>query len=333
MADYIGIKGINIPSLASDPSNPVSGQLWYNTASATLKGYGTQGTGAWASGGTMVSNPINLAGAGHNQSAALAFGGVASGTSSPMLNTVTSYNGTSWTSVPASLNTARKDLSGTGTQTAAMAAAGSAPAKTGATELYNGTSWTTVNALNTARYTPGLLGSTTAALAGGGQAGPGVTAVTEDWNGTSWTEVADINTARRHLGASTMGSPAAGLIFAGIAPPMPASGTAATESWDGASWTEVADLGFARYQPGNGGTQNNAMCNNGYNTPANLAATEVFDGSTWTELANPAELRSGQASGGSITNAFIAGGQTNAPTGTTSEEWTVPDATKTITAS
>jgi len=39
MATYIGIKGITIQSLASDPSNPVEGQVWYNSTSATLKGY------------------------------------------------------------------------------------------------------------------------------------------------------------------------------------------------------------------------------------------------------------------------------------------------------
>ena len=39
MATYITIKGIEIQSLASDPANPVEGQVWYNSTSATLKGY------------------------------------------------------------------------------------------------------------------------------------------------------------------------------------------------------------------------------------------------------------------------------------------------------
>ena len=39
MATYITIKGIEIQSLASDPSNPVEGEIWYNTTSSTLKGY------------------------------------------------------------------------------------------------------------------------------------------------------------------------------------------------------------------------------------------------------------------------------------------------------
>ena len=37
MAIYIGIKGVRVQSLASDTT--VEGQVWYNTASATLKFY------------------------------------------------------------------------------------------------------------------------------------------------------------------------------------------------------------------------------------------------------------------------------------------------------
>ena len=39
MATYITEKGVQIPVLASDPSNPVEGQIWYNTTSDVLKFY------------------------------------------------------------------------------------------------------------------------------------------------------------------------------------------------------------------------------------------------------------------------------------------------------
>jgi len=39
MATYITLKGITVEVLAADPSNPVEGQVWYNTTSNTLKGY------------------------------------------------------------------------------------------------------------------------------------------------------------------------------------------------------------------------------------------------------------------------------------------------------
>ena len=39
MATYITLKGMAIEILSADPSNPVEGQIWYNTTSNTLKGY------------------------------------------------------------------------------------------------------------------------------------------------------------------------------------------------------------------------------------------------------------------------------------------------------
>ena len=38
MADYKGIKGFKVQSLASDPTGP-EGQVWYNTATTALKYY------------------------------------------------------------------------------------------------------------------------------------------------------------------------------------------------------------------------------------------------------------------------------------------------------
>tara|TARA_R100000306_G_scaffold41961_1_gene40843 strand:- start:48 stop:200 length:153 start_codon:yes stop_codon:yes gene_type:complete len=39
MANYIAIKGATIQVIAGDPANPVEGQVWYNSTTATLKGY------------------------------------------------------------------------------------------------------------------------------------------------------------------------------------------------------------------------------------------------------------------------------------------------------
>ena len=39
MAEYIGIKGSTIQTIAGDPANPVEGQVWYNSTTATLRGY------------------------------------------------------------------------------------------------------------------------------------------------------------------------------------------------------------------------------------------------------------------------------------------------------
>jgi hypothetical protein len=78
------------------------------------------------------------------------------------------YDGTSWATNPGSLNTARRDLAGCGTQTAALAFGGEIAAATGATEEYDGTTWTSVNSMNTARDVLGGAGTQTAALGFGG---------------------------------------------------------------------------------------------------------------------------------------------------------------------
>jgi hypothetical protein len=76
------------------------------------------------------------------------------------------YNGSTWPQVR--LNTARNNLGGAGTQTAALAFGGTPPLPS-ATEEYNGSTWTTSPAtLITARYNLGGAGTQTAALAFGG---------------------------------------------------------------------------------------------------------------------------------------------------------------------
>ena len=38
MATYKEIRGNNIPIRSSDPSNPIIGEMWYNTTTGVLKG-------------------------------------------------------------------------------------------------------------------------------------------------------------------------------------------------------------------------------------------------------------------------------------------------------
>jgi hypothetical protein len=96
------------------------------------------------------------------------------------------YNGTSWTTSPGSLNTARAQLAGAGSQTAGLAFGGNTGTTiTGATEEYNGATWTTSPAsLATASIGLGNAGTQASALAFGGDPTPGgKTAATEEWTG------------------------------------------------------------------------------------------------------------------------------------------------------
>jgi hypothetical protein len=156
MANYTGIQGQNILIVSSDPSNPVEGQIWYNTTSQTLKGYQKLLAGAWATGGNLNTARRYPAGAG-TQTGGLAFGG----TTGSSTGVTESYNGTSWTELN-DLNTARQSLAGCGaTNTAALAIGGFGAPVSGVTETWNGTSWTEVNDLNQARYALAGVGTNT----------------------------------------------------------------------------------------------------------------------------------------------------------------------------
>ena len=190
MATYKGTHGTKIQNYTSDPANPLTGQVWYNATTQTLKVDTGALVGAWSTGGSLNTARGYLTGTGI-QTAALAIGNGYPGQGSE----VESYNGTNWTAVN-SLNTAGGGLGTGGTTTSALAFGGLTPsAPHNRTELWNGTNWTEVNNLNTGRsYLSGCGASNTNALAFGGNAPVADSAITETWNGTNWTEVNDLNT-------------------------------------------------------------------------------------------------------------------------------------------
>jgi hypothetical protein len=75
MATYKGIQGFTIQNLSADPSNPIEGQVWYNSTSNVWKVEEATTAGAWATGNNLNTARFGLAGAG-TQTAALAFGGL-----------------------------------------------------------------------------------------------------------------------------------------------------------------------------------------------------------------------------------------------------------------
>ena len=188
MTTYKELEGTNIEIVSSDPSNPVNGQIWYNSTSNVLKGF--KSVNAWASTNSMNTGRAYLAGGG-TQTSALSFGGEpGSGTTAD----TESYNGTNWTEVN-NLNSTRRNLGGCGEDNTNALCMGGFPGYVAITESWNGTNWTEVNDLNTGKRNMGVTGTNTSALVAAG-AEPASTADTELWNGTNWTEVNDLNTAR-----------------------------------------------------------------------------------------------------------------------------------------
>jgi hypothetical protein len=312
MATYYGTYGQKVQYLASDPSDPQTGQVWYNSTSATLKVRQDGVVNAWAIGGNYPLGVSSVMSAGI-QTAGIAFGGNSEPFNpSDIYQTLTAeYNGTAWTNNPTGLNTARSSGGGCGTQTATLAFNGSAagaPAPTGAvlnTESYNGSTWTNVNNMNTARWIGAGTGTQAAALyAGGYNPGGGpqtaLNAV-EEWNGTSWSNVNNINSQRGYVVGA--GIQTAAVIFGGYNW-NGAGDSDAVENYNGTSWTTTTSLPNARYAHGGSGNQTAAISFGG---TTNL--TDLWNGSSWTNTNNMINSRNGITKQiGTQNNAVAVGG-------------------------
>ena len=142
MATYKDLVGQKITKVTSNPGEPKTGQMWYNSTTGTLRGLGV--VEAWVSAPATINKSKAGKGAG-TTTAGLVFGG-RNPPGPAFVATTEEYNGSGW-SAGGALNTARSYLAGFGTQTAAVAAGGrpSTATTTNVTEEYNGSSWTTVN--------------------------------------------------------------------------------------------------------------------------------------------------------------------------------------------
>ena len=332
MATYSTIKGFTIQSLSSDPPAPQEGQVWYNTASTVLKGYGLSVPGgAWSAGNTMNTGRAYGGGAGATIDTSLAFGG-----STPGGNTVNneSYNGTVWAEEN-NLVDALQGQMAAGTQTSAFSTAGKSPGQTTNSELWDGTSWTEEADCNTARNLGGGAGTSTAAVifSGGVWNEPAKHKLTELWNGTSWTEVGNLVDAHMtNVGSFGLSSTACMCVSGYTYPPGAPDVTTFVEEWNGTSWTENTAIPTgAHYLVGNGSVSSGFMA--GGQTPANIANTQFWNGSAWSELADlPIAIAAGTASQNSPSSQGLYAGGSPGPD-TSSNEWTTGNAIKTFTAS
>ena len=75
MATYKEIKGTNIEAVSSDPSTPITGQVWYNTTSNVLKGLRPLLQGAWTTVNSLNTGRVKGASAGQTQASNIYAGG------------------------------------------------------------------------------------------------------------------------------------------------------------------------------------------------------------------------------------------------------------------
>ena len=308
MATYLGTHGSKIQTYTSDPGNPNTGEVWYNSTANTIRVEAQTTAGAWATGGTMNTGRFYIAGAG-TQTSTLAAGG-----ESPpgaVVATTETYNGSAWTSVTSMSNPRFFTGSAGESNTSALVFGRYDPAS-GITESWDGSSWTEVGDMNTGRGRFGGTGTQTAALAaGGGPPNDGTTA-TESWNGSSWTSVTSLNTARGYV--NTGGTYTSALTVGGLSPPSTTLGVA--ESWNGSAWTEVADIATPAGIRSTFGQDNDNILAVGN------GLTELWNGSAWTETTDLSTARgaTGSANSSPVDSGIIFGGSPSGPTAT--EEWT-----------
>ena len=313
MTTYKEIRGQLIRKVSEDPTNPVEGQIWYNTTTGILKGL--PALEAWVSGASGIQ-ARRLAGGFGIQTATVAVGGV--GPNPTVFDDTEHYNGSGW-SAAEDYPSLAYGVAGCGTQTAGLAWGGKfPPAYSDTSNTYNGSSWTSAPTLNTARaHTSNNIGAQTSALCAGG--GEPLKAVTEEFDGSSWSESGDLSTARQGMAAG--GTQTASFVAGGEGPAPGA--VALTEEYNGTSWTAGGALNTARLFLSGTGPLTAGIAFAG-SEPSNSNKTEKYDGTTWSVAPTLGTARqAGMGAGADNTSALAAFGATG-PTAllSISEEFT-----------
>ena len=328
MAAYKDLVGQKITKVTSNPPEPKTGQMWYNSTSGSLKGLGI--LEAFSSASPLSTGRFN-SGAGGTTSATWIAGGYEPSAS----NKTEEFNGTGFSS-EASLNTARGGNIGTGVQTAGLTMGGgpgSSPYTSAATEEYDGSSWTTISpGLNTERLYSGAGGTQTAGVIFSGQTTPNATVrstATEEYNGSSWTTVSggNVNSGQGHLGGC--GTQTAALKAGGDDP---GGSSNNSEEYDGSTWTTGNNLNTARRADGTSGIQTQALVVGGYAPPGAKSVVESYDGTSFTETVDLATAQYYNTTSGNTngTGVLSMGGAAGPPAVSTVEEYN--KSTNTITA-
>ena len=312
MADYININGNNIPIRASDPSNPIVGEIWYNSTTNLLKGQALSTSGTWSTSGTMNTGRGQASGLGTLTA------GLAAGTQSPTPNQVLTeeYDGSTW-SVGGNLNDGRADLNTFGVQTAGIAAAGddfpNSPRGTTAAEEYNGSTWTSINPTIGGSYEGGggaATGTQTSALIVGGRTSPAtsLTNVTQEYDGTSFSSGTNYPSVVQ--GSSVFGATGTTAISAGGDSTNPGTTLITSAfSYDGSTWASINSPTGATTQGVGSGTNTVGLIFGGTNGISAQTQTETFDGTCFAADTNMANARQFFAGGKvSGTSTFAASG-------------------------
>jgi len=254
----------NSPTIPASSNQPVS---WTYSAP----------TSTWTQTAARNTARTTASGTGTSYTSCLIYGGSNNGPGTkPFTNSkpTEEWDGATWTTTPANLNTGRNYAAGFGnsTESAYVAGGESDPTPPGgphstAVEYFNGTTWTTIASLNTQRRYLRGCGSTDSAIVFGGDSDPPAQALVESFNGSSWTEVADIPTAGNGFGNAGSSNTDV-LIFGG-----PSN---ETNYFNGTTWTAANNITTGGSRPSGGGAAASAIAAYGGPGPANNTV-ELYD--------------------------------------------------------
>ena len=286
MSTYKSIFGQKIKKVSSNPSNPIEGEMWYNTATGSLTVQKLVAA-SFSSGGSMGNARYGGQYFGTGKSSQVACGGQP--TAGPPNNTANSetYNGTSW-SEGNNLNTIRINGAGGGTETAGIVAMGRTPPDTTATEEYDGSSWTSVTSSPEAKYRKVGAGTQTALIVTGGLKSPpaplyNTTAL--EYDGTNWTSGGTAPFGGNYMDG--VGVATAAVIF-GVTSPVDPEGARSNASYDynGTAWTANNNMNIAHNgQHLASGTVTDAIVAGGGAPYAVAAQSEIYDGTSFSPNA------------------------------------------------
>ena len=331
MATYKELVGQKVTKVSSNPSDPITGQMWYNSTTGNLKGIGL--VEAWVSSTPISTARAEVAGAG-DQTAGMVFGGTPPSANSPSETNgdkTEEYNGSGWTTGGTKNNKTRAQF-GFGTQTAAVACGGyrDPAGYFNGTEEYDGSSWTNTNnyPTNISNGSGGGCGTQTAGFNASGYGGSGYVTTTAEYDGSSWTAGNAYPISKQNV--TQLGIQTAALSFGGH------PGATEVFTYDGTNFAATTSLPGDANQNGRAGTQTSAIIFTGrIAATTNATTTQKWDGSTWTTGASVAIPRGGCGNGGATKgSAFVAGGSPPSapaiPTAAATEEYN--ESTNTISA-
>jgi hypothetical protein len=255
--------GASSSTIPANSNQPVS---WTYSAPTTT----------WTQTAARNTARTDASGTGTSYTSCLIYGGSNNGPGTkPFTNSkpTEEWDGATWTTTPANLNTGRNYAAGFGnsTESAYIAGGESDPTPPGgphstAVEYFNGTTWTTIASLNTQRRYLRGCGSTDSAIVFGGDSDPPSQSLVESYNGSSWTEVADIPTAGNSYG-NAGSSKNDVLIFGG-----PSN---ETNYFNGTTWTAASNITTGGGRPSGGGASASAIAAFGAPSPYNTV--ELYD--------------------------------------------------------